>query len=169
VTEIVELTAAEALGVRRELAQVWSGVSSTRLGEILERHARREGFTFLAAREDGTIVGFTYGYRGSAGEWWHDLVSGSMDEEQRARWLVPRHFEYVELHVRPEKQGRGLGGRLHDALLARQPESPTAVLSTQVDNERALRLYGGRGWVVVVPELDFGSGRLFSVLARDLP
>jgi ribosomal protein S18 acetylase RimI-like enzyme len=168
VTEIVELAPAEALAARRELAEVWRGVSSVRLGEILERHSRREGFTFLAAQDDGAIAGFTYGYRGSAGEWWHDLVSGAMDEEQRARWLVPRHFEYVELHVRPEQQGRGLGGRLHDELLARQPESPTAVLSTQVDNERALGLYRGRGWVVVVPELDFGSGRLFSVLGRDL-
>jgi ribosomal protein S18 acetylase RimI-like enzyme len=169
VTDVVELTADEALASRRELAEVWTGVSSVRLGEILERHAARDGFTFLAARENGTIAGFTYGYRGSAGEWWHDLVAKAMSDEQRARWLVPRHFEYVELHVRPERQSRGLGGRLHDELLARQPESPTAVLSTQVDNERALRLYDGRGWQVVVPELDFGSGRMFSILGRDLP
>jgi ribosomal protein S18 acetylase RimI-like enzyme len=169
VTEVVELTAEEALASRRELAEVWTGVSSVRLGEILERHAARDGFTFLAARDNGTIEGFTYGYRGSSGEWWHDLVAKSMSDEQRARWLVPRHFEYVELHVRPERQGRGLGGRLHDELLARQPDSPTAVLSTQVDNERALRLYHGRGWEVVVPELDFGSGRLFSILGRRLP
>ena len=92
-----------------------------------------------------------------------------MDETQRARWLAPDHFEYVELHVRADQRRRGLGGRLHDELLARQSRSPTAVLSTQTDNEPALALYHGRGWRIVVPELDFGSGRLFSILARDLP
>ena len=167
--EVVALTAEEALAVRAELAEAWTGVTSDRLGEILERHARREGFTFLAAREEGVLAGFTYGYRGSRGDWWHDLVWAAMDDEERVRWLTPGHFEYVELHVRPDRQGRGLGGRLHDALLARQEQSRTAVLSTQVDNERALRLYRGRGWRVVVPRLDFGSGRLFSILGRDLP
>jgi ribosomal protein S18 acetylase RimI-like enzyme len=165
----VALSGEEALAVRSELAEVWTGVSGERLGEILERHSARDGFTFLAARENGTLAGFTYGYRGGSGEWWHDLVWAAMDEEQRARWLAPGHFEYVELHVRPERQRQGIGGRLHDALLARQSGSPTAVLSTQVDNERALGLYQGRGWRVVVPRLDFGSGRLFSILGRDLP
>jgi ribosomal protein S18 acetylase RimI-like enzyme len=165
----VPLSAEEALAARDELAEVWTGVSTERLGDILERHAARDGFTFLAARDNGVLAGFTYGYRGGPGEWWHDLVWAAMGEEERARWLAPGHFEYVELHVRPDRQGRGLGGRLHDALLARQTVSSTAVLSTQVDNERALRLYRGRGWRVVVPRLDFGSGRLFSILGRDLP
>jgi ribosomal protein S18 acetylase RimI-like enzyme len=168
-TELMALSAEEALAARAELAGVWTGVSSARLGDILERHAVRDGFTFLAAREDGLLAGFTYGYRGGPGEWWHDLVWATMDEEERSRWLAPGHFEYVELHVRPERQGRGLGGRLHDALLARQTASTTAVLSTQVDNERALRLYHGRGWRVVVPQIDFGTGRLFTILGRDLP
>jgi ribosomal protein S18 acetylase RimI-like enzyme len=166
--ELRALSAEDALAARAEVAEVWTGVSSARLGEILERHAARDGFTFLALREDGRLVGFTYGYRGGPGEWWHDLVSAAMDDGQRARWLAPGHFEYVELHVRPDRQGQGHGGRLHDALLARQTGSPTAVLSTQVDNERALGLYRGRGWQIVVPELDFGSGRLFSILGRDL-
>ena len=167
--ELEALSAEQALAARPELAEVWTGVTAARLGEILERHAARDGFTFLAARENGRLAGFTYGYRGGPGEWWHDRVSAALDEGARTRWLSPGHFEYVELHVRPELQGRGIGGRLHDALLERQTASRTAVLSTQVDNERALRLYRGRGWRVVVPELDFGSGRPFSILGRDLP
>jgi ribosomal protein S18 acetylase RimI-like enzyme len=167
--ELAALRAEEALELRDELAPVWTGVTSERLRDILARHASRDGFTFLTARENGRLAGFTYGYRGGPGEWWHDIVHAAMNEAERARWLAPGHFEYVELHVRPEFQRRGVGGLLHDELLSRQTASRTAVLSTQVDNERALALYHGRGWQVVLPRLDFGSGRLFSILGRDLP
>ena len=168
--EIVELPPAHAVTRRAELAGTGPLVTPRLLDEALPRHAERAGFTFLLARtDDGRVAGFTYGYRGEPGQWWHDRVARAMDEGQRARWLSPGHFEYVELHVRPELQGRGIGGRLHDELLARQTGSPTAVLSTQVDNERALRLYRRRGWQVVVPELDFGSGQRYSILGRDLP
>jgi ribosomal protein S18 acetylase RimI-like enzyme len=167
--ELAALSADAALALRDELAPVWTGVSGERLHDILARHAARDGFTFLEARNDAGLAGFAYGYRGGPGEWWHDVVHAAMDDEQRARWLRPGHFELVELHVRPEHRGRGLGGRLHDELLSRQTVSGTAVLSTQVDNEPALALYAGRGWEVVLPQLDFGSGRLFSILGRDLP
>jgi ribosomal protein S18 acetylase RimI-like enzyme len=42
------------------------------------------------------------------------------------------------------------------------------VLSTQTDNEPAIALYEGRGWQVIVPYLDFGSGRPFLIMGRDL-
>jgi ribosomal protein S18 acetylase RimI-like enzyme len=153
---------------RREIAQVWTWTSEERVEEILPRHVGRRGFRFLAARnESGTLVGFAYGYLGAPGQWWHDLVSGAMTAEQRARWLAPGHFELVELHVRPDQRRRGVGALLHDALL--EPlESPTAVLSTQVDNAPALSLYRNRGWQLVVPELDFGSGRLFCIMGIEL-
>lgn len=168
-TELVALDAEEALAARAELAEIWAGTTAERLFETLRRHGARDGFTFLSARADGALAGFTYGYRGGPGEWWHDRVAAAMTPEQRDRWLAPGHFEYVELHVHPGRRRQGVGGRLHDELLARQATSRTAVLSTQVDNEPALALYGGRGWQVVVPTLDFGSGRLFEILGRDLP
>ncbi len=153
-----------------ELTEVWGGITEERLQEILSRHSARNGFRFLAARaEDARLAGFAYGYLGGPGQWWHDIVAKAMTREQRERWLAPGHFEFVELHVRPTMQRRGIGGRLHDALLEGL-ESPTAVLSTQVDNRRALSLYTGRGWRVVVAELRFSpGGTRFSVLGRDLP
>jgi ribosomal protein S18 acetylase RimI-like enzyme len=151
-----------------EVAEIWPAASSSRVDEILPRHAAREGFRFHAAEEEGRMVGFTYGYLGGPGQWWHDLVAVEMTDEQEARWLAPGHFEFVELHVRPEYRRRGLGGALHDELLSGLA-SRTAVLSTQTDNEPALALYRERGWQVVVPEMQFSPGGVpYCILGLDL-
>ncbi len=151
-----------------EIAEIWPTASRDRVGEILPRHAEREGFRFRAAEDETRMVGFAYGYLGGPNQWWHDLVVAEMTEEQDARWLSPGHFEFVELHVRPEYRRRGLGGDLHDELL-RGLESRTAVLSTQTDNEPALALYRNRGWQVVVPEMRFSPGGVpYCILGLDL-
>jgi ribosomal protein S18 acetylase RimI-like enzyme len=69
--------------------------------------------------------------------------------------------------VRAEHRRRGIGGTLHDAVLDGL-DAPTAVLSTQTDNAPALALYRQRGWKVIVPYLDFGSGRPFLIMGKDL-
>ena len=144
---------------RAEVAQVWTWVTRQHVDEILPRHAGRSGFRFIAARTpDRRLAGFGYGYYGAPGQWWHDIVAGALEERERGRWLAPGHFELVELHVRPELRGREIGGRLHDAVLT-DVASPTAVLSTQVDNRGARRFYERRGWQLLVPELRFGPSR----------
>jgi ribosomal protein S18 acetylase RimI-like enzyme len=168
-----ELTLDEVHGLLArpdELLAVWPDATGERLDAIVPRHLERAGFRFVAEHdESGRLAGIAYGYRGSAGEWWHDLVSGAMDEDARARWLGPGHFEFVELAVRPDLRRRGIGGRLHDTLLTGL-DAPNAVLSTEVENEPATALYLGRGWEVVVPEIDFGPGYPpFLVMGRNLP
>jgi ribosomal protein S18 acetylase RimI-like enzyme len=161
--QITELDAPAVLGPQRQdIEELWRLVfpatTDERLAEILPRHAGRRGFRFLAARDgEGRLAGFTYGYRGGPGEWWHDHVATALGPDGAARWLVPGHFELVELGVRPDLRRRGLGRRLHDELLA-PLDAPTAVLSTEQDNEHALALYRGCGWQVIVDELDFGPG-----------
>jgi ribosomal protein S18 acetylase RimI-like enzyme len=168
VAAIRALPAAEALARRDEIAEIWPEASRDRLDEILPRHAARAGFRFFTAEERRRMLGFSYGYLGAPGQWWHDLVSATMTDEQRRHWLAPGHFEFVELHVRPEFRRRGIGGTLHDALLEGL-ESRTAVLSTQVDNDAALALYRGRDWQIVVPELRFAAGGTpYSILGLDL-
>jgi ribosomal protein S18 acetylase RimI-like enzyme len=139
-----------------ELVAVWPDARGDRLDVIVQRHLERPGFRFVAGEDEaGRLVGIAYGYRGEAGQWWHDRVAAAMDEPARARWLCPGHFEFVELAVRADLRRRGIGGRLHDALLAGL-DAPAAVLSTEIDNAPAIALYRGRGWEVVVPEIDFG-------------
>ena len=165
--EIRELPAAEVLALRSEIAEIWPEASRDRLGEILPRHAGRAGFRFLGAFGDAKLVGFVYAYLGAPGQWWHDRVARSLGADGSARWLGRGHLEFTELHVLPEYRRRGIGGALHDGLLA-GVDAPTAVLSTQADNEPAIALYRGRGWEVIVPQLDFGSGRPFVIMGKDL-
>jgi ribosomal protein S18 acetylase RimI-like enzyme len=165
--EIRELAGRDVLSLRLELAEIWPDASRARIDEILPRHVVREGFRFVAAFADDRLAGFVYGYRGGAGQWWHDRVAAALGPDGCERWLPPGHLEFTELHVRSEFRRRGIGGMLHDALLDRV-HAPTAVLSTQTDNEPAISLYAGRGWQVIVPYLDFGSGRPFLIMGLDL-
>jgi ribosomal protein S18 acetylase RimI-like enzyme len=161
-TELERLSAGDVLGPHRaEIEALWRRVfpdtTDERFEEILPRHARRTTFTFVAARaDDGSLAGFAYGYEGGPGEWWHDLVAGAMSPEQRDDWLAPGHFEFVELQVAPQLEGLGIGGALHDALLA-EAEGTTAVLSTEVSNERARGFYARRGWRTLIGEIAFGG------------
>ena len=166
----VEIRPVEGNGVlrlRRELEEIWPDASRARIGEILPRHIARDGFRFLGAFSGPRLVGFVYGYRGGPGQWWHDRVASALGPDGVDRWLPAGHLEFTELHVRPEYRRRGIGGALHDELL-RDADAPTAVLSTQTDNDPAIALYAGRGWRVIVPRLDFGSGRPFLIMGIDL-
>jgi ribosomal protein S18 acetylase RimI-like enzyme len=155
------------MSLRKELAQIWPDASRARIDEILPRHAARDGFRFFGAFAARRLVGFVYGYRGEWGQWWHDHVAQALGPAGEARWLPPGHLEFTELHVRAEYRRRGIGGALHDALLA-SSDAPTAVLSTQTDNAPAIALYSRRGWEVIVPYIDFGSGRPFLIMGKDL-
>ena len=129
-----EVAADEVLALRREIVEIWPEASRDRLTEILPRHTSREGFRFIGAFEDERLLGFVYGYRGAAGQWWHDRVASALGAVEAARWLGARHFEFTELHVRAARRRQGIGGTLHDAVLAGL-DAPTAVLST--DRQRA--------------------------------
>lgn len=166
--ELRELRPSEVLALRFEVSEIWPDASRARIDEILPRHVTRDGFRFFGAFVEERLVGFVYGYRGAPGQWWHDRVAAALGPDGTQRWLARGHFEFTELHVRAEFRRRGIGGSLHDRVLE-GIGAPTSVLSTQVDNEPALALYHGRGWQVIVPYLDFGSGRAFLIMGIDLP
>jgi ribosomal protein S18 acetylase RimI-like enzyme len=115
-----------------------------RFAESLPRHVRREGFRCAVALEGGRALGFAYGHTNEPGQWWYEQVAPALTAGQIDRWFRGA-FVVVTLAVTPLARGRGIGGRLHDELLA-APSHKTAVLSTRQEESAAMRLYRGRGW-----------------------
>ena len=154
----------EAMGYRDELMEARRGIIAT--------HVRRSGFRAVATlTTDGQLAGFGYGYQSGAGQWWHDQVRSALSEEDRKTWLVDC-FEVVELHVRPQAQGHGLGARQLRTLLAMAQGSRVLLSTPEADERtsRAWRLYRRFGFVDVLRDFRFpGDERAFAVLGRELP
>jgi ribosomal protein S18 acetylase RimI-like enzyme len=154
----------QAMGYPRDLLE-------TRKGYVAA-HAHRSDFRAVATLGEGDeLLGFGYGYRSAPGQWWHDQVAGALRRDQR-RWWFHDCFELVELHVRPDAQGRGLGARQLAALLSGARQH-TVVLSTPEADEsqsRAWRLYRRFFFADVLRHFHFpGDDRPFAVLGRQLP
>jgi GNAT superfamily N-acetyltransferase len=130
------------------------------------RHAEFPGYRGLAAVEAGRVVGYAYGYTTRPGQYYHEALRAVLPESTYDRWLTDC-FEFVELGVEPAARRRGLGGRLHDALLAGRPHA-TSVLTTGVDNRPARELYEERGWESLFEPFDPEGGEPMAVygLAR---
>ena len=133
------------------------------------RHTSNEGFACRAALdENGTLLGFGYGYTTRPGQWWHDLVRRAMDVETAATWLTDA-FELSELHVLPDYQGAGLGFRLLTEIAGAIPHQ-AMLLSTPDAETPAFRLYRGLGFVDLARNYLFpGDSRPFAVLGSRLP
>ena len=142
---------------------------------ILERHAANPGFRALVVRASGegdpVIAGFTYGFRGAPGQWWHDIVASALASTyppSAASWLDDS-FEVAELHVLPDYQGAGIGRRLLLELTTGRPER-TAVLSTQDAESRARRLYRDVGFTDLLTGFRFSGGEPpYAVMGASLP
>ncbi|MBO0867361.1 MAG: GNAT family N-acetyltransferase [Micromonosporaceae bacterium] len=135
-------------------------------------HVRRPGFHAVATLDaTGYVLGFGYGYTSAHGQWWHDQVRSALRRDQRRYWLTDC-FEVVELHVRPQAQGHGLGAAQLRALLA-MASAHTTLLSTPEADEstsRAWRLYRRFEFIDVLRNFHFpGDDRAFAILGRLLP
>jgi ribosomal protein S18 acetylase RimI-like enzyme len=121
----------------------------------LPTHADRDDFRLVAARSDGSVVGFAYGFTGQRGQWWSDRIANAVTPELADEW-IGGHFEVVELAVRPDAQRNGLGAELMTALTAGLPHR-RALLTTYSDDRPAPRLYRRLGWQLLVQDLGWGS------------
>jgi ribosomal protein S18 acetylase RimI-like enzyme len=138
---------------------------------IMDRHAASPGFRGLTAYADGGLAGFTYGFHGQVGQWWHDMVAGALATSPARPgpdWLNDS-FEIAELHVLPDYQGMGIGRSLLLTLTSGRPER-TAVLSTADAPTRARRLYHGVGFTDLLTGFRFsGSEPPYAVMGARLP
>jgi ribosomal protein S18 acetylase RimI-like enzyme len=112
--------------------------------DTFDKHCARQEFRLVAAEDDGSVVGFAYGYVGDRGQWWSDRVVEALEPSVADVW-VGGHFEFVELAVLPSSRRQGIGARLHDRLMS-GTEHRRGLLSTDDSDTPARRLYASRGW-----------------------
>jgi GNAT superfamily N-acetyltransferase len=157
---------------------------------IMERHADFPSFRCVAmtlpddpgnappelrtqtGRDRLTVIGFAYGFHGTSGQWWHDLVRSALaaagGRELAQTWLGDS-FEVAEVHVHPGYQGRGVGRAMVPALIHPRLER-TALLSTQDTDSRARRLYRGLGFSDLLAGYRFpGTDPPYAVMGAALP
>jgi ribosomal protein S18 acetylase RimI-like enzyme len=154
----------QAMGYPPELLEARRG--------YIAGHVHRSGFRAVASLDSaGRLLGFGYGYTSGPGQWWHDQVRAALRRDARRLWLADC-FEVVELHVRPDAQGHGLGAAQLTGLL-RMATGRTTLLSTPEADEqrsRAWRLYRRFGFQDVLRQFIFpGDDRPFAILGRPLP
>jgi ribosomal protein S18 acetylase RimI-like enzyme len=179
--ELDALTAVYLAAMRPDPAQLPGRRS------IMERHASYDGFRALAVTADavgagpadpggpdepGQIIGFSYGFRGASGQWWHDVVATALAAtsgwELAGAWLTDS-LEIAEVHVHPDFHGRGIGRSLVLGLAEGRTER-TAVLSTQDAESPARRLYRGLGFADLLTGYSFpGTPVPYAVMGATLP
>ena len=142
---------------------------------IMAGHAANPGFRAIAVTDDGSgeVVGFGYGFRGTAGQWWHNTVRNALAATRgtavAADW-TDDSFEVAELHVAPAHQGQGTGADVLLRLTSGRPER-TALLSTRDAASPARRLYRGTGFVDLLTGFHFfpGGEPPYAVMGAELP
>lgn len=122
-------------------------------------------FRGFAALQGEQVIGIGFGTRSFPGNWWHDRVAEQVGADNPA---LQNAWVLVELGILPQHQGRGIGTLLHNTLLASQPY-PRALLSTEIANSGARKLYERLGWQYLHQGFVFKKGQApYVVMHKEL-
>ncbi len=134
---------------------------------FFQRYSRLPDYTGLVAVYGSEVVGMTFGALGRRGQWWFDKVAYHVAGGYHNPALIDA-FMLVELAVMEGYREMGIGTALHDTLLASQPYD-RALLSTEVSNTGARRLYERLGWEYLHPGFVFSEGGPpYAILHKEL-
>ncbi len=104
---------------------------------------RQPGFTLAEARHGGFLVGYAAGMPlRPATSWWRELTAPAPED------LIAEHpgrtFALTELLVRGSWRRQGIGGELHDLILASRPEerATLTMLPAAAPAQAAFRAWG---------------------------
>lgn len=113
---------------------------------------RRQAFKLVVAWDNQKPVGFAFGYHLRPEYGWHKVLGPFLTQAGHSKWLEDA-FCLAEMAVNPDYWGQGIGGQLHDILLA-DSKSTHFLLSTMQSNEtNAVHMYTGRGWQVLLDNI----------------
>ena len=114
--------------------------------DVLTAHAARPDFRCVFA-DDGSPVGFGYGFTGGPGQPWRDDMAAAVGAELTTEWLHG-HFEFAEFAVVPSRHRDGIGSRIHQALFDGLAHE-RSVLTVNEQNSPAIAFYERHGWEVL--------------------
>jgi ribosomal protein S18 acetylase RimI-like enzyme len=134
---------------------------------LVELYLPGRDFELVVGRIDGAAVGYAFGSpRDEHGVIWGELRS-TYPEWGLPAASVPMYL-FREFAVHPGHQRRGVGRRLHDALVRLRPE-PVAELLVRKDNVPAQAAYRAWGWVQLGEKQAFADSPVFDRLVCKLP
>ncbi|MGW3200139.1 GNAT family N-acetyltransferase [Streptomyces sp. NPDC001118] len=131
------------------------------LGHV-QRH--QEGFTLVAAYAHSSMIGFGYAFPCTPEYWFGTELLPQIPEHVR----VGRLMGLCELAVTPAWQGRGIGSRLHDALLKAINPAYSSLLM-RPDNTQARALYEKLGYRYAGPYRNEPGGPVYDLLLLSVP
>jgi GNAT superfamily N-acetyltransferase len=135
------------------------GLSVPALRRQITGHLKHPGFTLVVAYASGSAVGFGYAFPCDATYWFGPDLLDQVPEGA----LTERLMGLCELAVRPPWQSRGIGRRLHDALL--QAIAPTwSSLLALPSNTRGQDLYARLGYQYAGAYRNTPDGPAFDLL-----
>ena len=143
-------TGGQVLAMLADIADLYIAAHSGNPGESDElfsrpsfvtrtsEQAREPGFDLVTATVDSTLVGFSFGYLFGPGRWWADCTPLPQDV------LTSSKFAVIELDVRKDYRGQGLGRKLLEELLKGRPEQFATLAATP--GSQAHWMYLRWGW-----------------------
>lgn len=147
------------------------GGEESAIREFITRYATTlpdwRGYVALIGSQ---VAGMGFGARSLPGQWWHDRVAAEVGaaEVGADHPALQDAWALVDLAVRSAYRNQGIGGALLEALLASQP-CPRALLSTEVTNTGARRLYERNGWRYLHAGFVFTPGQQpFVIMGREI-
>lgn len=114
--------------------------SLERFSQRVARHAAMAGFGAVVAHVGDEPTAFAYGITLPATTRWWATIEPSPADPAFTHEDGHRTFALFEVLVRPEHQGKRMGRRIHDALLARRDEERVTV-ATHRGNTHARSTY----------------------------
>ncbi|MHA6757133.1 GNAT family N-acetyltransferase [Streptacidiphilus sp. PAMC 29251] len=132
---------ADAHAGHRDVAE--ADLTPEALHQQLTAHAKRPGFTLIAAYDAGVLVGFGYAFPCTPAYWFGTELLPQIPEAARS---TEHLVGLCELAVRPSWQDRGIGSRLHHALVEALASRYISLLAMpgNADSQRLYRRTGCR-------------------------